>query len=158
RIVRVFATRPVALFIRYGCLNRFVLSNLYTHMWGSKRRFIEVSKADFYANMTFEVELWQKNDVRTHWLTTSEFLRLDNCDRRINMPVWNVPTSGDQYFDNNLIEQHMRVVYTDYVVEVAQSKAHTPPILADKHEMSVLLPPKLRRALAKSPKPSKPRR
>jgi len=151
KATRVFATRPVALIIRYGWLNKYVISNLYTRLPASKKRFIEVEPAEFNAMMEFEVELWQINNVRTHWLTTSEFLKLDNCDRRVDLPVWHVATKGDHYFDNNVVEQHMRVVFKDYHLAEAESKAHTPPIIADKDEMAVLLPSKLRRVLARNP-------
>ncbi len=149
RLTRLFATRPVALFIRYCCLNKFVLSNLYTRMPASKKRFIEVEPAEFHAMMEFEVELWQINDVRTHWLTTSEFLKLDNCKSQVDLPVWHVATVGDHYFDNNIVEQHMRIVFKDYHLAMAASKAHTPPIIATKKDMAVLLPGSLRRVLAR---------
>ena len=151
KITRLFATRPVALLIRYGGLNRTVISNLYTRLPASKKRFIEVEPSYFNAMMEFEVELWQINDVRTHWLTTTEFLKLDNCKSQVDLPVWHVATEGDHYFDNNIVEQHMRVVFRDYHQVLASSKAHTPPIIATKAEMAVLLPPKLRQVLAKAP-------
>ena len=151
RLARLFATRPVSFFIRYACLNHRVISSLYTRLPASKKRFIEVEPADFRTMMEFEVELWQINDVRTHWMTTSEFLRLDNCKSRVDLPVWHVATKGDHYFDNNIVEQHMRIVFKDYNLVLANSKAHTPPIIANKSDMRVLLPPALRRVLAANP-------
>lgn len=150
RLTRLFATRPVSVVIRYGFLNRFVVSTLYARMPASKKRFIEVEPTHFKAMMKFEVHLWQINDVRTHWLTTSEFLRVDNCKSKVNLSVWHVATKGDHYFDNTIVEQHMRIVYKDYTQVLAQSKAHTPPIIADKKDMKVLLPSKLRRELARN--------
>lgn len=149
RLSRVFASRPVALMIRYGFLNKAVISGLYTRSPASKKRFVEVSPADFDAMMEFEVELWQINDVRTHWLTTSEFFKLDNCKSKVDLPIWHVATEGDHYFDNAIVEQHMQIVFKDYNQVFAQSKAHTPPIIANKKDMAVLLPTKLRRVLAK---------
>jgi pimeloyl-ACP methyl ester carboxylesterase len=148
-VTRLFATRPVALLIRYLGLNKFIIKSAYSKLPNSKRRMIEVTPEEFDITMDFEVTLWQANDVRTHWLTTSEFLRLDNCDRRVNLPVMHVVSQEDHYFDNHLVEQHMRIVFSDYRRFVAKSKAHTPSILADKKDMAVLLPPALRRRLAK---------
>ena len=91
--------------------------------------------------------MWQKNDVRTHWRTTSEFLEVDNCQTAIDLPVWHVRSSGDHYFDNDIVEQHMRVVFSRYSYGVMKSPAHTPSILGDKEELGVMLPPKLRRKL-----------
>jgi pimeloyl-ACP methyl ester carboxylesterase len=151
KITRLFATRPIALIIRYGALNSFVIGNIYRRLPAGKKRFIEVGPAAFQAVLDFDTQLWQINDVRTHWLTTTEFLKLDNCDRQIDLPIWHVATEGDHFFDNHIVEQHMRIVFKDYHQVIADSKAHTPPVIADKQQMSVLLPLKLRRVLARNP-------
>lgn len=150
RVSRLFATRPVAVFIRYAGLNRFVLRYLYTQLPNSKRRMIEVSPEEFEKSIDFEVKLWQANDVRTHWLTTSEFLDLDNCQYRIDLPVIHVCSKEDHYFNNDIVKEHMLVVFKRYRRFVANSKAHTPSILADKKAAGVLIPAGLRRMLAKT--------
>jgi pimeloyl-ACP methyl ester carboxylesterase len=150
RVTRLFATRPVALVIRYFGLNSFTIGTIYKRLPAGKKRFIEVGPEHFTQMLEFDTHLWQINDVRTHWLTTSEFLKLDNCKSRIDLPVWHVATEGDHYFDNNIVEQHMRIVFKDYHQVLAASKAHTPPVLATKAEMGVLLPTKLRRVLARN--------
>ncbi|HEX7632814.1 MAG TPA: alpha/beta hydrolase [Candidatus Saccharimonadales bacterium] len=149
RATRVFATRPFAIFIRRCCLNSFVLKTLYTKLPNSKRRMIEVTEEQFAANMDFEVQIWQANDVRTHWLTTSEFLEIDNCTKKINLPIHHVVSEQDHYFNNEIVKQHMLVVFNNYHSYTARSKAHTPSILADKKEMSVLLPTGLKRVLGR---------
>ncbi|MDB5164444.1 MAG: hypothetical protein JWL89_70 [Candidatus Saccharibacteria bacterium] len=146
---RFFATRPFAVFIRRCCLNGPVLRTLYSKLPNSKRRMIEVTPEEFSATMDFEVQLWQANDVRTHWLTSSEFLNVDNCTKKIDLPIYHVISEEDHYFDNEIVKQHMLIVFKSYHKYVARSKAHTPSILADKKAMSVLLPSGLRRVLAK---------
>jgi pimeloyl-ACP methyl ester carboxylesterase len=148
-VTRLFATRPVAIFIRYFCLNSFVITKLYARLPAGKKRFIEVGPEEFGTMITFEVVLWQANDVRTHWLTTSEFLTLDNCKKQIDLPVWHVASGFDHYFNNHNVEQHMLVVFTDYTQALTTTKAHTPSVIASKKEMAVLLPKKLRQELAK---------
>jgi len=148
-ITRTFATRPVALLIRYGALNKFMLKSLYSRAPNSKRRMIEVTPEEFDITMDFEVRLWQANDVRTHWLTTSEFFKLDNCAKKIDLPVVHVISEEEHYFNNKVVEQHMKIVFDNYRQFTAKSKAHTPSVLADKEAMSVMLPPGLRRILSK---------
>jgi hypothetical protein len=87
--------------------------------------------------------------VRTHWLTTSQFFTLDNCTKRIDLPVMHVISKEDHYFNNEIVKQHMLVVFSGYRRFVANSKAHTPSVLGDKKAMSVMLPPGLRRILGK---------
>lgn len=149
-ITRSFATRPAAFLIRYGALNKFVLKTLYSRMPNSKRRMIEVTPEEFDITMDFEVRLWQANDVRTHWLTTSEFFKIDNCAKKIDLPVVHVISQEEHYFNNKVVEQHMKIVFDDYRQFTAKSKAHTPSVLADKEAMSVMLPPGLRRILSKA--------
>jgi pimeloyl-ACP methyl ester carboxylesterase len=152
RITRLFATRPVALLIRYGGLNAFVIRTLYVKLPNAQRRFLEVDPMEFKEMVEFEVNLWQANDVRTHWLTTSEFLNLDHCNVKIDLPVWHVASKGDHWLNNYNVEQHMQIVFSGYNKAIADSLAHTPSILAGKKEMGVFVPPKLRRELAKKPK------
>jgi pimeloyl-ACP methyl ester carboxylesterase len=151
RVIRIaarfFSTTPVAFIIRYGALNRFVIKNIYVRTSMGKRRFIAMTPDDFAELMDFEVILWQGNDVRTHWRTTSDFLNVDNCREQIPLPVWHVASKADHYFDNFIVEQHMRVVYSDYHKSVMDSPSHTPSILGDKKELSIMIPPSLRRAL-----------
>jgi pimeloyl-ACP methyl ester carboxylesterase len=147
---RLFATRPLALFIRYAGLNRFTLRYLYTQLPNSKRRMIEVTPKEFSASMEFERKIWQANDVRTHWQTTSNFLKLDNCQKQVKLPVIHVTSKEDHYFNNENVKQHMLVVFTDYRRFVANSKAHTPSVLADKKAAGIMLPPGLRRILSNS--------
>jgi len=148
-VTRLFATRPVALFIRYACLNKFVLTTLYIKLPSSKRRMVEVTPEEFSLSMEVEVGLWQANDVRTHWLTTSEFLALNNCRHHVSLPVVHVTSRDDFYINNLVTEEHMRQVFSDYTQIMSRSKAHVPSVIADKKAMSVLVPPKLRELLRK---------
>jgi pimeloyl-ACP methyl ester carboxylesterase len=150
RATRLFATRPSAFLIRRLALNRFILTTLYAKLPNSKRRMIEVNEDEFQSTMAFEIKLWQANDVRTHWMTTSEFLGIDNCAKQIDLPIHHVVSKQDHYFNNDIVKQHMLVVFSDYHAYTANSKAHTPSILADKKAMRVLVPPGLRRVLKKS--------
>jgi pimeloyl-ACP methyl ester carboxylesterase len=151
RATRIFGTAPVATFIRYAFLNKFVLKNLYTRLPAAKRRFIDMDPMEYKLMLDFEVKLWQANDVRTHWRTTSEFLQLDNCQVQINLPAWHVASKGDHYFNNDIVKEHMLVVFKDCEQVLINSKAHTPSILADKKGLSVMVPGKLRKALSSRP-------
>jgi pimeloyl-ACP methyl ester carboxylesterase len=151
KIARFFATRPAAGFIRYCGLNRLVLNTLYKTFPNSRRRMLEVTPAEFKMNMDFELTLWQANDVRTHWLTTCEFLSLDNLKSSIPLPVVHVIAKNDHYLSNIRVEQHMRQVFAGYEQFIAQTKAHVPSVIADKKAMGIMVPPGLRKMLNKKP-------
>lgn len=152
RVTRFLSRKPVAFLIRYVALNKYVIRNLYIRLPAGRRRFIDMDPDEFAVMMDFEVELWQRNDVSTHWATTSEFLQLDNCQQKINVPVWHVASKFDHYFKNDVVEQHQRVVYSDYHRATMNSKAHTPSIIADKKGLGIMVPAGLRAELRKAPK------
>jgi pimeloyl-ACP methyl ester carboxylesterase len=144
---RFFAAPPCSFLIKHVGINKpwiKLATRLVPH---SKRRFVEVSPELFELTMDFEVQLWQVNDARTDWLTRSEFLDVDNCQQRIDLPIYHVISQEDHYFKNEIVKQHMLVVFRKYHQYIARSNAHTPSILADKKQAGVMLPPGLRRVL-----------
>lgn len=144
---RFFSLAPIAFIIRYAFLNRLIIRSLYVRLPAGRRRFVAMEPEEFETMIDFDVKLWQRNDVRTHWRTTSEFLQIDNCREQIPLPVWHVAAKVDHYFDNFIVEQHMRVVYAGYHKSTMNSPAHTPSVLGDRKELSIMLPPGLRKVL-----------
>ena len=149
KIARLLATRPVAMIVRYCGLNKPVLRVLYKTFPNSRRRMIDISPEEFNRSIEFEQVLWQANDVRTHWLTTGEFINLNNTDRHVSLPVIHIVSKKDHYLNNLKVEEHMRQVFSDYKQFVSNTKAHVPGILADKKAMAIMLPSGLRRVLNK---------
>jgi len=149
RVTRLFATRPLAFIIRYGFLNRPVIKGLTRALPRSKHRHLGISPETFEINMDFEVMIWHANDVRTHWLTTSQFFKLDNTKTHIALPVEHIVSKGEHYFNNTVVEQHMRGVFAHYRKFQSASLAHVPHITASTEEVGVMLPAGLKRILAK---------
>lgn len=149
RICRVLGTRPIAFITHHGILNRTFMKSFYRSLPAGRSRLVTMDPLEFKEYIDFEVKLWRANDMRTHWRTTSEFLRLDNCTPHVALPVWHVAAEGDHYFDNAIVEQHMRVVFEEYNQATMNSKTHTPSILGTKKEMAVMLPPGLKKALSR---------
>ena len=100
--------------------------------------------------MNMEIGLWQNNDVRTYMKTTVELLTVDNCASAIDLPVWHVYTDNDNYFDNAIVEQHMRVVYNKFHPVKINAKTHAPSVIATKQEAAAMIPVKLKKVFAKT--------
>lgn len=147
---RLLSVPPFPALIRYIGLNHFMIKNIYTRTASGRRRFQEVGAERFDELVRFETRLWQENDVRTHWYTTSEFLALDNCTKEIHLPLFSVFSNADQYFDTSIVEQHMRVVYDEVTVATMKSVSHTPSIVGTKQELSVMIPAALKKKLKSS--------
>lgn len=131
-------------------LNRWVLRYAYTRTHNARHKF-EAAAADapstFKAVLETEIKLWHINDMRTHAYTTNQFLHLDNCQKQVNVPVYHIHTKKDYYFDNSVVEQHLRVIFDDYKGFELNLKSHAPSVVASKREAAQFVPPKLRRAL-----------
>lgn len=152
-LARTLQHRPMSWLFRYGALNGKVLHAAYARTPNAKHKFAQVDgREEFEKIMKIEIGLWQSNEVRTYMRTTIEMLKLDNCDRRIDIPVWHVYSISDHFFNNYMVEQHLRVIYKDVKLAETDLGAHAPSVIADAEAAEPLVPPKLRRVLARRTK------
>ena len=147
-----FSTRPTSAFFRNVCLSPFVLRAVYSRLHNAKNKFENLSEADKKRAMEFEIYLWRCNDVRTYMQTSILMLTFDNCQKRVNLPVEHIAVGKDQYFNNSYVEQHMRVVFSDFRMHEAVMDNHAPSIIADKQAAMNLVPKSVRTLLAKASK------
>jgi pimeloyl-ACP methyl ester carboxylesterase len=152
RIVsRVCSIPPIPLIFHKLLLNKWVLRYAYTRTHNARHKF-EAAAAQspeiFDAVLETEIKLWHVNDLRTHAFTTHEFLYVDNCKVRIDVPVYHVHAKVDYYFDNQVVEQHLRVIFNDYKGFELDLKTHAPSVNASKEESMQFVPLKLRRAMS----------
>ncbi|HTH72517.1 MAG TPA: alpha/beta hydrolase [Candidatus Pristimantibacillus sp.] len=154
RLISKLVSWPIiSTFFRYVFLNPWVLRKAYAKTHNAKHKFAEATALpeQFETLMNVEIQLWHLNDVRTHFSTSYEFLKIDNCKKRVAVPVWHVYTTNDQYFDANTVEQHLRVIFEEYESSPANMKNHVVSVLATKKEAASLLPAKLRKRLLSKP-------
>lgn len=145
---RIFSHKVPAMVFRATALNRYVLRAFYGKTHNAKKKFANAqSTEDFNKLMQVEIELWHKNDVRTQMLTGNEFFSLNNCNTRIDLPVWHVTTQNDHFFDHAVVEQHMRVIFNDFYEVETEIPSHAPSVVADAEMAEPLVPVKLREAL-----------
>ncbi len=143
----IFSTRITAAFFRNVILHPTVLKLVYSKTHNAKNKFKDLSPAEARRAMDFEVHLWHCNDVRTYMSTTTSMLTLDNCQKQIAMPVQHISVDLDQYFNNEIIEQHMRIIFTDFTDNRAVLDNHAPSIIADKEAAKGMMPESIRQLL-----------
>ncbi len=145
---KIISHQVPAILFRYVCLNSFVLRLAYSRTNNAKEKFANVSRAEHRAIMDFEIHLWHCNEVRT-WATTSAmFFSLDNCQKRVNLPVWHISVDADRYFDNHRVEQHMRVIFADFHAAKSKINNHAPSVILTKADARHMIPPKIRQLLS----------
>lgn len=147
---RVLSHKIPATVFKYTAVNPLILRNFYARTHNAKHKFSQAkSPEEFKRLMDMEVSLWHDNDIRTWAYTSTQFLTFDNCKVRVNLPVWHVSAKADHFFDNNLVEQHMRVVFNSFSKTEIDVKTHAPSVIADEKEAAALIPPKLSKQLTR---------
>jgi hypothetical protein len=94
-----------------------------------------------------EVVLWQINDVRTRMKTMNDCFSTNLLDRQVNLPVHHVYVEDDRFFNNRIIEQHMRIIYKDFIGIETDIIGHMPSIVATKEDADVFIPKELKKLL-----------
>lgn len=145
---RIFSHRAAAIFFRNVLLNPAVLRLAYSRTYNAREKFVQQTKAERRETMNFEIYLWHCNDVRTHMTTSVAFLTLDNCQVTVNLPVWHIVVDADRYFDKHRVEQHMRVVFSDFHSAASKMKSHGPSVILTKKEARPIIPAKIRQLLS----------
>lgn len=147
RLARLFSARYPALFFRNIFLQPWVLRAAYGRTRNARQRFTKLKPDEWRTMMDFEIYLWRCNDVRTYMMTAAEFLTLNNCKVRVGLPVWHVTVNDDHYFDTDMVEQHLGVVFSECHTVKSRMKGHGPSIIADAKQAAPLIPTKIRRLL-----------
>jgi hypothetical protein len=82
--------------------------------------------------------------------TTVTMLTVDLCRKQIELPVYHITAAEDRYFDNNVVEQHLGVIFSDVHVLKTKMGNHAPTVVANAKEAAPFVPPKIRRLLARA--------
>lgn len=143
---RILQYRLPASLFKLLALNPIVLRRVYRHT--NNEKFKDTDAKRFEELIKVEVRLWRDNDVRTAMKTSADFLRLDNCRVHIDLPVYHIAIVGDRYFDNLKVEQHFRVIFTDFTLLAELDLVnHAPSVVATAEEASPFVPQSLRELL-----------
>jgi pimeloyl-ACP methyl ester carboxylesterase len=110
-------------------------------------KFKDADEAERKARIDFEVYLWQCNDIRTQGYTGVNFSKVDLCNAQVDLPVCHVAVDNDHYFDNEVVKQHLGVIYKSVDVMPISSHAHAPTVIADIAAVMPFIPSRLRRIL-----------
>lgn len=146
---KFFSHRPFPFLFRYVALDPFVLRTVYHRTFNAKKKFAGVDEETMQRMMDMEIVLWHSNDVRTYLKTAYDMLTVDNCGKQVDLPVWHIGASTDQYFHPNLIEQHMRIIFSDFKPFLNDNLRHAPSVIATAKESASFIPPAVRKELQK---------
>ena len=153
---RMFFYRTLASFFRHKLPSVFfynvvlhpaVIRTAYSKTFNAKKKLANMTPEDKKMAVEFEVDLWRQDDIRTYMSMAVQMLTIDNCKQQIDLPVHHISVAGDQYFDHSVVEQHMRVIFTDFTEHEAIIPSHAPSILATKEEADPFIPKSVKKLL-----------
>lgn len=142
--------RAPAWYVRNAVLRPTFVKATYRLMAKNHRKLHDADKDELERRITFEAQLWQMNDAQTKGKVVGDMFKVDLCNERVDLPVHHVYIANDHFFDNHIVEQHMRVIYSDFeAIEAVVKGNHAPSVIATAEEVAPLVPKKLRKLLAK---------
>lgn len=148
-VSRLFGGRFSSAFARHVVLKPWNIRLAYRLVASRHPKLKDAAKHEQAKRVNFEIGLWQLNDVRTRMKTLAIMCKADLCGKSVKMPVHHVSVAGDFYFDNKVVEQHMRIVYSDFEnIPAGGVGAHAPTVIATAKEAAPFIPPRLRRLLS----------
>lgn len=139
----IFSWRVSAWLLQTFVLRGPIIRTAYRVAGEKNAKLHHLSPEAQAAVINFEVGLWKANDIRTYMDTTISMMNLNLCNAKVDLPVYHINMSGDHFFDHHSVEQHMRVVFTDYIPMNVDYHGHAPTVIADAKEARKLLPRKL---------------
>jgi pimeloyl-ACP methyl ester carboxylesterase len=148
-----FSRRLPAAFLKYFAFRSFFirLGYKYFEPMFVKEKDTKIRRADEkqrQERIDFEVFLWQSNDPRTYMSIAHTMFTLDLTRHHVDHSVYHVAIEGDRYFENVRVEQHMRRIFSDFILVDAKLPAHAPSIIASAKEAAPYVPAQLRKLLS----------
>jgi len=153
---KVVGRWPWPFIFRYVALDPFILRTVYHRTFNAKKKFAGADEDTMKRMMDMEIVLWHSNDVRTYMQTAYDMLTVDNCKKQVDLPVWHIGAGTDQYFHPDLIEQHMRIIFSDFQFFKNDNLRHAPSVIATAEESADFIPLAVRKALQKHDEKKKP--
>lgn len=143
-----FSHRIPAFVFKNVFIHGPVIRAAYSKTHNAKNKFSGIG-SDYAARLLMDVEigLWKSNHFQTYAFTANEFFKFSNCDKQVDIGVCHVAAENDHFFDNNNVEQHMKVIFNDVQTFVIKTTNHSPSIIADKKAASSLVPTDLKKIL-----------
>ncbi len=149
---KFFSLKLPSMFFYNVFLNPSVIRTLYSKTHNAKKKFKGLSEEEKNTATEFEVNLWRNDDIQTYFKLGIVMLTINNCDRQIDLPVHHIAVDADQYFDNSVVEQHMRVIFNDFTEHIAYINNHAPSIVATKEEAEPFIPKSIKKLLKETAK------
>jgi pimeloyl-ACP methyl ester carboxylesterase len=130
-------------------LRKWFLGGFYTRSHNAKDKFKGVNEVEKNHLVEFETRLWRINHVPTWCFTSREMMRSDLVTNAvpIQVPAYSITIDADRYFDSNIVEQHMHIVYDSVKSSKSTSDQHGGSMIETSADALPFFPKVLRKYL-----------
>lgn len=148
RTVAKIGSRKLPAFFLKNFIFRGFLIRLTYHLVAPKHdKMKDADRDERRKRIDFEVILWTVNDLRTWMQTMGEMFSIDLCVQAVHIPLHHIAPRSDVYFDNNVVEQHMRIIFEDFYSYETAMPNHAPSIIASSKDIEPFFPIELQKVL-----------
>ncbi len=139
-----------SIFYKHLVLRPIYIRYIYRHMFNAKQKFRGKKAEELKRAIEMEVSLWRNNDPRTYMATGHMMFTLQLPGKgHIDLPVYHAGVINDHYFDNTRVEQHMRMIYSDFHYEKIKTPTHAPSVIATAKDAAFFMPKEIIRVMNK---------
>ena len=151
RLAAAFFSRQLpAAFYKYLILRPIYIRYVYRHMFNAKQKFRGKKAQELKRAIEMEVDLWRNNDPRTYMATAHTMFTLQLPGKGyIDLPIYHAGVVDDHYFNNLSVEQHMRMIYSDFIRGKIKTPTHAPSIITTAKEAAFFVPKEFIRVMNK---------
>jgi hypothetical protein len=119
-------------------------------MFNAKQKFEGKKAEELKQAIEMEVSLWRHNDPRTYMATALMMFTLQlPGEGHVDLPIYHAGVVNDHYFNNLRVEQHMRMIYSDFIYGKIKTPTHAPSIVATAKEAAIFVPKEFIRVMNK---------
>jgi pimeloyl-ACP methyl ester carboxylesterase len=144
----VCSRRTPAWIIQHFLLRGPLIRATYNMVADKHVKMKDADEVERKKRIDFEIVLWQINDVRTYMDNGITMLTLDLCDAKVDLPVYHVAVDDDRYFNNNVVEQHLNIIFSEVHMVPSKMEGHAPTVVATAKEAAPFIPTKIRHLLS----------
>lgn len=144
-----FSNRIPAYFAKTFLLRAPLIRAMYKSVENKHAKLMDADAEERKKRVDFEITLWKINEPRTYADTALTMFKLNLLDEKVDLPLYHIGVSEDRYFDHDIVEQHLGVIYNKVTMIDTDFKNHGPTVIASAKDADMYIPPKLRRLLAR---------
>lgn len=146
-VARLISVRPLAWMLRHTVFALPKTYGLYDKLPVGQRRLLSMDSFAEYHPIASEKMLWRLNDLSSHWRVISSCMQIDNCHKKIDLPLWHICTQQGGFIDESVTKQHILIIYQSCRMASLRTAPNPQSRGQVDYDVGFVLPAGLRKAL-----------